>query len=170
MSARIILGDKNPEMIEAWKSAFAGVEDVTVRGGNLLLAQADALVSPADSFGFMDGGFDWSISELFEWKIQPLVQSVIRDKHGGELLVGLAEIVPTGKDNFRYLICAPTMRTPRNVADTLNAFLAMRATMLAVLAHNKTSSDQILSVAVPGMCTGIGRMPFERCARQMRAG
>jgi len=63
----------------------------------------------------MDGGFDWSISEMFEWKIQTMVQSVIRSKHSGELLVGDAEIVPTGNEQFPFLVCAPTMRVPQNV-------------------------------------------------------
>ncbi|MFN8655588.1 MAG: macro domain-containing protein [Candidatus Obscuribacterales bacterium] len=169
MPLRIILGDKNPELIEAWTVAFAGVENVTVRGGNILLTNADALVSPANSFGFMDGGIDWSISELFEWKIQALVQRVIADKHAGELVVGAAEIIPTGNAQFKFLVCAPTMRTPRPVPDSINAFLAMRATLLAIAAHNKISAEKIESVAVPGMCTGVGRMPFPRSAQQMRA-
>lgn len=169
MTLRIILGDKNPELIDAWRSAFAGIENVSVRGGNILLTTADALVSPANSFGFMDGGIDWSISELFEWKIQAKVQKLIHEKHAGELVVGAAEIVPTGHAQFKFLVCAPTMRTPRPVADSMNAFLAMRATLLAIDTHNRSSQDKIESVAVPGMCTGFGRMPFERCAQQMRA-
>jgi O-acetyl-ADP-ribose deacetylase (regulator of RNase III) len=169
MALHVILGAKNPELIKAWESEFVGLTDVTIRGGNILLAEADALVSPANSFGFMDGGFDWSISEMFEWKIQSMVQSVIRSKHSGELLVGDAEIVPTGNEQFPFLICAPTMRVPQNVADTVNAFLAMRATLLAINKFNKENAGTIRAVAIPGLCTGAGRMPYDRCARQMRA-
>lgn len=170
MNLHIILGDKNPELVKAWESAFAGVTNITIRGGNILLVKADALVSPANSFGFMDGGFDWSISEMLDWKIQPIVQKIIRNKHAGELLVGAAEIVSTGNERFPYLICAPTMRVPQNVSDTVNAFLAMRATLLAVNAFNQKNVSDIKSVAIPGLCTGVGRMPYDRCARQMRAG
>lgn len=166
---QIILGDKNPELIKAWEGEFLGVENVTVRGGNILLTKADALVSPANSFGFMDGGLDWSISDMFERKIQATVQKAIRDKHAGELLVGNAEIVPTGQERFPYLVCAPTMRVPQNVADTVNAFLAMRATLLALKKFNSANAGTIRSVAIPGLCTGIGKVPFQRCARQMRA-
>ncbi len=166
---QIILGDKNPDLIDAWQAEFGGLPDVTIRGGNILMARADALVSPANSFGFMDGGFDYSISEIFNWKIQPVVQYVIRNKHAGELVVGAAEIVATGNEQFPYLVCAPTMRVPQNVADTVNAFLAMRATLLAVKSFNAENGDVIKSIAIPGLCTGVGRMPFDRCARQMRA-
>lgn len=174
LSFQLILGDKNPPLIEAWAVAFANVPNVTLRGGNLLLAMADALVSPANSFGFMDGGIDWAISDLFEWKIQSRVQRVIRDKHHGELLVGQAEIVETGHERFRYLICAPTMRTPAKVDNTVNAFLAMRAILLSVEEHNATcmtagnEEQAIKSVAIPGLATGVGVMPYSVCAKQMR--
>jgi O-acetyl-ADP-ribose deacetylase (regulator of RNase III) len=164
----IILGDKSPDQVDAWHGEFAGVEEVTVRGGNLLLTKADALVSPANSFGFMDGGIDWAISDLMRWTIQPIVQKVIREKHFGELLVGQAEIVATGNDQFPYLVCAPTMRVPQPVPDSLNAFLAMRAILLAVKTFNQQNNGAIKSVAIPGLATGFGKMPPERCARQMR--
>lgn len=80
MNLQLILGDKNPELIEAWEADFVGLSNVTVRGGNILLVKADAIVSPANSFGFMDGGIDWSISEMLDWKIQPIVQQAIRSK------------------------------------------------------------------------------------------
>lgn len=168
MPVKIILGDKNPDLIDAWTAQFSGLDDVSIRGGNILLSRADALVSPANSFGFMDGGFDESISQLFDRKIQPIVQHVIRSKHAGELLVGQAEIVETGYEQFRYLVCAPTMRVPQNVENSVNAFLAMRATLLAVVKFNKQNNDAIQTLAIPGFCTGIGKMPFERCAAQMR--
>ena len=169
MTVQIILGDKNPDLISAWESAFAGLSDVSTRGGNVLLATAEALVSPANSFGFMDGGLDWSISELFEWKIQAIVQKVIRTKHAGELLVGDAEIVATNHEEFPYLICAPTMRIPQNVENSINAFLAMRAILLCVQRFNAANDGAIKTVAIPGLCTGVGKMPYDRCARQMRA-
>lgn len=169
MELRIVLGDKNPELIDAWAQHFKGVESVEVRGGNILFVKCDALVSPANSFGFMDGGIDWSISEMMQWKIQPIVQEAIRSKHAGELLVGAAEIVETGSTQFPYLVCAPTMRVPQNVAESLNAYLAMRAILLAISRFNTAHGAPIKSVAIPGLATGVGKMPFDRCAKQMRA-
>ncbi|UCD59283.1 MAG: macro domain-containing protein [Candidatus Hydrogenedentota bacterium] len=169
MPLKIILCDINRKITRAWERYFEGVENVDVRQGNIFEIRADALVSPANSFGFMDGGLDYAISEFFEWEIQPRVQAVLRERHFGELPVGLAEVVTTGNKKFPYLVCAPTMRTPTDVSKTLNAYHAMRAILTAVLRFNGEHPDAIKSVVIPGLGTAVGRMPADRCARQMRA-
>lgn len=166
---RIILGDRKPEMFSALEEQFSDAAEVTVVNGDILAVEKDSIMSPANSFGFMDGGIDQRISELFEFKVEALVQRAIKEKHGGELPVGAAEIIKTGLPRFKFLICAPTMRTPQNVAGTLNAYLAMRATLLSIIRFNDGSEEEINSVVRPGLCTGVGRMPPERSARQMKA-
>ncbi|MFN8478586.1 MAG: hypothetical protein U0074_12305 [Kouleothrix sp.] len=63
------------------------------------------------------------------------------------------------------------MRLPTDVSGSVNAYLAMRAILRAVEAHNRankpTPAEQIWSLAVPGLCTGTGKMPAERAAYQM---
>jgi hypothetical protein len=49
-------------------------------------------------------------------------------------------VVPTGHETVPYLVAAPTMRIPDRVDDTVNAYLAFRAALLAVLAHNDANS------------------------------
>jgi O-acetyl-ADP-ribose deacetylase (regulator of RNase III) len=61
------------------------------------------------------------------------------------------------------------MRIPGNVANTVNAYLAFRATLHAVLAHNASGLPRIASILCPGLGTAVGKMPVARCARQMRA-
>jgi O-acetyl-ADP-ribose deacetylase (regulator of RNase III) len=61
------------------------------------------------------------------------------------------------------------MRIPGIVADTPNAYLAFRAALIAVLAHNRSEQQPIRSILCPGLATAVGRMPVARCARQMRA-
>ena len=166
---KIILCDINRRITQAWERWFEGLENVEVQRGNIFEIDADALVSPANSFGFMDGGLDFAISEFFEWKIQPRVQAVLRERYLGELPVGAAVVVETGDSRFPYLVSAPTMRTPTDVSTTLNAYLAMRAVLVAVLSFNRKQPDAIESVVIPGLGTSVGRMPADRCARQMRA-
>ena len=89
---------------------FAKANDVTVTEEDIFELGADALVSPANSFGFMDGGIDHQISERLGWHIQDLVQKAIRARPLGELLVGEAIVVPTGDAQTPWLIAAPTMR------------------------------------------------------------
>jgi len=130
---------------------------------------ADAIVSPANSFGFMDGGID----AVYTYQLGPQVQErlrqrLTRDFHG-ELPVGQAVIVPTARREIPWCISAPTMRTPGIVAETPNAYLAFRAALIAVLAHNHDNQQPIRSILCPGLATAVGRMPVDRCARQMRA-
>ena len=49
------------------------------------------------------------------------------------------------------------MRVPRDVADTLNAYLAFRAALRAVIAHNASDRAPIRTVLCPGLATAIGK-------------
>jgi len=61
------------------------------------------------------------------------------------------------------------MRVPEIVANTINAYLAFRATLLAITRHNEAAKNrQIRSLVVPGLGTGIGAMDARRCAAQMK--
>jgi len=155
------------DLAQAWRLAFKRYPNVHVSQGDILSVNATALVSPANSFGFMDGGLDLKISTKLGWQIEQRVRQEILAKHDGELPVGNALIVPTDVAQLPWLICSPTMRVPMDVSQTVNAFLAFRAVLRAIGAHNKTSQAPILSVACPGLGTGEGRMPPSQCAHQM---
>lgn len=45
------------------------------------------MASPANSFGFMDGGIDFEISERFGWDLQKKLQQTIKILPEWELLV-----------------------------------------------------------------------------------
>src|SRR5262245_45212588 len=68
-----------------------------------------------------------------------------------------------------FLVVAPTMRVPGDSRGTINAYLAMRAALVAVLDHNGGEGGRIASVAAPGLCTGVGWMSADESAVQMRA-
>ena len=50
------LRDRNPALVEAWRRNFEGIERVEISQGDIFGVTADAIVSPANSFGYMDGG------------------------------------------------------------------------------------------------------------------
>ncbi len=54
----IHLRDRNPAIADAWNRQFVGIPDVHVSCGPIFDVTADAVVSPANSYGFMDGGID----------------------------------------------------------------------------------------------------------------
>jgi O-acetyl-ADP-ribose deacetylase (regulator of RNase III) len=166
---RVSLLDTNAEMTAAWIQCFFGVESVEILQGDLLEVGADAVVSPANSFGDMSGGVDKRIDDFFGGAAQAAIRARIQSEFLGELPVGMAIVVPMPSTRIRYVIAAPTMRVPQDVAGTLNAYLAMRAVLVAIREHNVASNAPIRSVAVPGLCTGVGQMPCAEAAAQMRA-
>lgn len=164
MPLSVILSAPDVQLAEAWRTAFASVSDVTITERSILDVDCDALVSPANSFGFMDGGIDAHYSEHFGWDLQLKLRQKILDDHSGELLVGAAQLVETGDVRHPYLIAAPTMRVPMRLAkDTINPFLATRAALLLAKADRRFQT-----IAFPGMGTGVGAVPVDLCAKQMR--
>ncbi len=161
---KIHLVDRSPPLVAAWAEAFEAFPFVESHVADFFSFQADAMVSPA----IMDGGLDLAIRDTLGFPIQQAAQRVILERHHGELPVGLAEVVETGDGRWPFLIIAPTMRIPESVAQTVNAYLAFRATLLAVQAHNAAGRPLIRSLLCPGLATGIGCMEPRRCAAQMR--
>ena len=163
------LRDISTEVVEAWRTAFADVGEVQVSRGSILDQQADAIVSPANSFGFMDGGIDLHYARFFGWQVEAELRELLAAHHYGELPVGQAVILPTRHPELRYLVSAPTMRVPSRIDGTANVYLAFRAALIAVQVHNTSEAAPITSLLTPGMGTGIGAMPPRQAARQMRA-
>jgi O-acetyl-ADP-ribose deacetylase (regulator of RNase III) len=178
----IHLRDLSASLAAAWEEVFGGVPGVSISQGDIFSTRpgplprnapidvaADAVVSPANSFGFMDGGIDAVYTHKFGFALERRLQALLVAEHGGELPVGCAVIVETGSADIPWCISAPTMRVPEAVPDTANAYLAFRAALRAVLAHNAAGRRPIRRVLCPGLATTTGRMPAGRCAAQMRA-
>lgn len=164
----IHLRDINAEIVEAWRAAFADVADVEVSLGDIFASEANAILSPANSFGHMDGGIDLLYSRYFGWDLQTNLQARLAEHHYGELPVGQAIVLATGHARFPFLVSAPTMRIPTRIDQTVNVYLAFRAALIAVITHNAVDDEAIQSLLVPGLGTGVGAMPPARAARQMR--
>jgi len=178
----IYLRDRSQVLVDAWNEVFKGHNNVKASCGDIFREgehlDVDAIVSPANSFGYMDGGIDFVYSDYFGWGIGDILREKLWSEYDGELLVGQAVVIdmrpaaaqvkrPDGEklrlraDRIPYLISAPTMRVPANVSNTVNAFLAFRA-VLRVAKQNNFSG-----ILCPGLATAIGQMPPRICAVQM---
>lgn len=166
---KISICDTNGDIARVFAGVFAGEENVEILHGDMLRLTAGALVSPANSFGDMSGGVDKAIDDFFGGQAQQIVQAHIREAFLGEIPVGIASILPMPHRQFPFLVVAPTMRTPGYVGKTINAYLAMRAVLVAVTRHNQSDAGRIDHVALPSLCTGVGGMPFLKAAEQMHA-
>src|SRR5262245_699868 len=101
------LRDRNEGTVEAWNAVFSDLPRVTISHGNILDGRADAIISPANSFGFMDGGVDLAYSYFFGWSLQERLQSLIHTEYDHEVPVGQALVLPTLNDEIPFLISAP---------------------------------------------------------------
>ena len=150
---------------EAWRSHFRAADDVQVLKDDICHVRCDALVSPANSFGFMDGGLDYGLSERFGWELQDRLQAQIAGRPLKELLVGEALIIATADRKIPWLISAPTMRVPMRLRQSVNAYLAMKAILTVAFAHKELPA--IETVAIPGLGTGCGFLSPNTAALQM---
>ncbi|KAG8811595.1 hypothetical protein FRC19_003712 [Serendipita sp. 401] len=122
--------DKGPlTLIEAWNGAIqryfpnvpASSLPFTVIEGRLEeipaeTIQCDCLVSPANSFGIMDGGYDYTLSDVLRgplgefWTITNQVQSYLARLCRGYLPPGSCIIVPLPKDVSGPLRLVPDLQ------------------------------------------------------------
>lgn len=160
---KIQLVDKNVGMCAEWKNHFHGYDNVSVYCSDFFSKKTDCIVSPGNSFGFMDGSLDLAISKHLGWQVQEKLKSIIRTLPMKEILVGEAILVETDFPEIPYCIAAPTMRIPMIINETPNSYLASKA-VFNLLKNN----PQIQTVTISGLATGVGKVPFKYCARQMK--
>jgi O-acetyl-ADP-ribose deacetylase (regulator of RNase III) len=142
--------------------------------GSIFASPANFVVSPANSFGFMDGGIDAVYTDRFGIKVQNALQANIQQR-GGELLIGQTITVATGDADFPYLVASPTMRVPMRIVDPFVVRLATRAAIVGAmftLRHIAQTSGPIDNpvIVIPGMGTGTGGVPLDLAAKLMVQG
>ena len=91
---RLVLCALDEPLAAAWREITPGREGMSVHQGSVLDVRADAVVSPANSYGWMRGGIDAVYARAFP-EVEQLVRSAVLAYHGGELPVGEALLVPT---------------------------------------------------------------------------
>ena len=159
---RLHLVDYNGHLVNAWGEAFNPFPEVTVQQGDLLAVAEHCVVSPANSYGFMDGGIDAAYRAFFGAEIERTVQDAIARRPEGHLPVGASLVVPTGHSRIPFLIVAPTMTIPEQV-ESRHCYRAMRAVLRIVSRDAEVGRD----VYCPGLATGVGMVPPQDAAAMM---
>jgi O-acetyl-ADP-ribose deacetylase (regulator of RNase III) len=159
----LALWDLDPDIVLCWTQRLGRYAGLTFGVGDLLRARVDAVVSPANGAGFMDGGIDLAYRNFFGLGIQVRVQKLIEARYAGAMPVGAAALVPTGHPRITRLVVAPTMDTPRPIVGTDHAYVATRAALTCA-----RDAGSIACLGLPGMGTGIGRMDPDESASQMQ--
>ena len=149
---KIYLLDRNLEIVNAWNKYFKDIFNIEIIHNDFKefmdTHNVDCVVSPANSYGLMDGGYDRAISEYFGWDLMEKVQQYILENYRGEQLVGTSFIISTGLNNIK-LIHTPTMRIPSVIKDPEIVYNCMRSCLLTAI-ENKI--NQIVIPAFGGSC------------------
>lgn len=161
----IYLLSNNVLMVKAWEKAFSGVEGVETVcsdfGVFMATRKVGCVVSPANAYGLMDGGYDRAITDWFGEKLQQDVRRYIMDNFYGEQPVGTSFITDTGKDGVK-LIHTPTMRYPERIRDPLVIYTCMRTCLMCAM------ENDVESIVIPAFGALTGCVPVELVADMMK--
>lgn len=175
---KIYLLDINKEMTDAWNKYF-NIENVEIVNEDFIFFMMnhqyiEAIVSPANSFGLMDGGFDKAIIDYFGDKLMKDVQDSIVKYWYGEQPVGTSmSVLITDKiiykqiDDKRIIQCnpilihTPTMRTPELIIDYRIIYQCMRTTLIEAMRLG------VNSIVIPAFGGLTGGVPYDIIAKMM---
>jgi O-acetyl-ADP-ribose deacetylase (regulator of RNase III) len=129
------------------------IPKIEVKKASITTADVEAIISPANSFGYMGGG----------------VAGVIK-KVGGDLIeeeaiaqapiqIGQAILTSAGDLICRKVIHAPTMHNPGERTDAHKVFCAAKAAL------ELADHEGFRSIAMPGMGTGVGGLNKPEAAK-----
>jgi len=128
---------------------------IFVKKGDLTKIVCDAIVNPANSFGFMGGGVAGAIKRVGGREIEN--EAVAKSP----INVGEAIVTTPGSLPCKYVIHAPTMKQPAMRIPIENVKLATRAAFELALKLD------VKSIAIPGMGTGVGGVSTDSAAKEI---
>ncbi len=146
------------------KETFKPIKSVEVVLSDFVLfmeghPEVETIVSPANCYGVMDGGYDAAISNYLGWSFQKKVQQYIIENYYGEQIVGTSFIIDAPKN--KRLIHTPTMIQPSIIKDDKVVYAAMRSTLMCALNNN------VEQIVIPVFGTATGLVYPMKAASQM---
>lgn len=142
---KILLCDKNEEVI----NLCSDIKGLETQVGDIFDHHFDALITPGNSFCFMDGNFDRVVSERLGWHIQKQFKETWIE-NCEQILVGFA--VSKWITSSKLLVYAPTMTVPMDISNTWNVYLAIKAGLRDARTHGARK------VGMPAFGCGCGNM------------
>jgi O-acetyl-ADP-ribose deacetylase (regulator of RNase III) len=125
---------------------------IIVKLGDLTQINCDAIVNPANSFGYMGGGVAGAIKHVGGVEIEK------EAFNRAPIVVGKAVSTTAGSLPCKYVIHAPTMRRPAMRIGVENVRLATQAAL------RLAKEMRLSSIAIPRMGTGVGGVSHRKTA------
>ncbi|MBU0614791.1 MAG: macro domain-containing protein [Nanoarchaeota archaeon] len=114
--------------------------------------QVDAIVNPANSYGYMGGGIAGAIKKQGGHEIETEAIAF------APIPIGHAVLTTAGTLRSKHIIHSPTMEQPAAITDLATIKEATKAALECADENN------LKKIAIPGMGTGVGRVPKEKAA------
>lgn len=166
---KIYIVSTDMDATDSLKEEFEGIKNVFVFNEDIRdfydrkSYEIDCLVSPANSYGHMTGGYDAALSDILGWEFQYKVQDVIRRRYFGEQPVASSFIIDTDISGLR-LIHTPTMQYPSPIEDDMIIYQCMRTTLICALKHD------VSCIVIPVFGGAVGGVRGDVAARRMLEG
>lgn len=128
---------------------------ITIKQGDITELAIDAIVNAANSYGYMGGGVAGAIKRIGGQEIE--TEAVSK----APIPIGEAIITSAGNLKCKHVIHSPTMEQPASLIDINNVKEATRAALECADENN------LKTIAIPGMGTGVGGVPRDKAAKAM---
>ncbi len=128
---------------------------ITVIHDDITRQDVDAIVNPANSYGFMGGGVAEAIAKLGGDEIE------LEAASHAPIPVGSAIITSPGRLRCRHIIHSPTVEQPGGNSSPEMIAEATRAAL------HCAEENQIARIAFPGLGSGVGGVAKDPAAKAM---
>ena len=125
---------------------------IIVKLGDLTQINCDAIINPANSYGYMGGGVAGAIKRVGGAEIE---KEVVKK---APIIVGKAVSTSAGRLPCKYVIHTPTMKRPKMRTGVENVRLVTQAAL------RFAKEMRLSSIAIPGMGTGVGGVAHRKAA------
>jgi len=128
---------------------------IIVEKGDITKVDCEAIINPANSYGYMGGGVAGAIKRAGGVEIEKEAVSK------APIPIGKAIFTNSGNLSSSIIIHAPTMKQPAMKIKQENVEFAIRAAL------RLASEKKIKTIAIPGMGTGVGGVLMDDAAKVM---
>ena len=130
---------------------------ITILHSDITQITADAIVNPANSYGYMGGGVAGALKKFGGIEIEQ------EAAEQAPIPIGHAVLTRAGLLKCRQIIHAPTMHQPAEPTTSGNVREATRAAL------QLADDEGFEKIAMPGMGTGVGKLGKLEAAKAMFA-